>query len=73
MIPVDFAYIKDQSRICLLNLTAARHGASQSQSRAKRVKHLGEWFEKQRNQPVPVTKNENTAPIGRANGIQMLD
>lgn len=60
---------------CLVSLTTARHGPPQSQSKARRVKHLGEWFAKLRNKPVPVTKNEyklrrtfgratNTAPIG---------
>lgn len=61
---------------CLVNLTTARYyGPPQSQSKARRVKHLGEWFAKIMNNPVPVTKNENklrstfgrssnTAPIG---------
>lgn len=61
---------------CLVSLTTARHGAPQSQSRARRVKHLGEWFGKFRNNPVPVTNKDytlrrtfgrasiNSAPVG---------
>lgn len=58
---------------CLVSIATARHGPSQIQSRAKRVKHLGEWFSKQRNSPVTKShykmrstfgRNTNIAPIG---------
>lgn len=51
---------------CLVSIATARHGPSQIQSRARRVKHLGEWFTKQRSSPVTKSDNKIRSTFGRA-------